>query len=97
LVFGALADKAWPAMLDRLAPLTTHRVYVAPQGRAAAPPSELAARHPGWTAESVSEALARARGLAGTDGLVVVCGSLYLVGEARAILLGLESDPPVAM
>jgi dihydrofolate synthase / folylpolyglutamate synthase len=97
IVFGALADKAWPEMLDRLAPLTTHRVYTEPRGRAAVPPSELAARHSGWTANSVAEALQCARALTGADGLVVVCGSLYLVGEARALLLGLESDPPVAM
>jgi dihydrofolate synthase/folylpolyglutamate synthase len=97
LVFGALADKAWPEMLDLLAPLTSRRVYVEPQGRAATPPAELARRHPGETARTVAEALDRARDLAGREGVVVVCGSLYLVGEARALLLGLESDPPVAM
>ncbi len=97
LVFGALADKAWPEMLDLLAPAATHRVYVAPQGRAAAAPSELAARHPGVVAEDVPASLARARSLAGSRGVVVVCGSLYLVGEARAVLLGLERDPPVAL
>ena len=52
---------------------------------------------PGGRRASVSEALQCARALAGAGGLVVVCGSLYLVGEARALLLGLESDPPVAM
>ena len=51
----------------------------------------------GKAARSVSEALQSARALVGPGGLVVVCGSLYLVGEARALLLGLESDPPVAM
>jgi dihydrofolate synthase/folylpolyglutamate synthase len=97
IVFGALADKAWPEMLDILAPVTTHRVYAEPRGRAAVPPLELAARHPGEAARSVSVALQSARTLVGPGGLVVVCGSLYLVGEARALLLGLESDPPVAM
>jgi dihydrofolate synthase/folylpolyglutamate synthase len=97
LVFGALADKAWPEMLDLLAPVTTHRVYVEPHGRAATSPLELAQRHAGEAVESVGEALRRARGLVGRRGVVVVCGSLYLVGEARALLLGLESDPPVAM
>ncbi|MGO8994839.1 MAG: bifunctional folylpolyglutamate synthase/dihydrofolate synthase [Polyangiaceae bacterium] len=100
IVFGALADKAWPEMLDILArstPATTHRVYVEPRGRAATPPSALAARHPGETASDVTDALHRARARVGPHGVVVVCGSLYLVGEARAVLLGLESDPPVAM
>jgi dihydrofolate synthase / folylpolyglutamate synthase len=97
LVFGALADKAWPEMLDLLAPVTTRRVYAEPHGRAAVPPAELAKRHPGATAKSLAEALGRARALVGDRGVVVVCGSLYLVGEARALLLGLESDPPVAL
>jgi dihydrofolate synthase/folylpolyglutamate synthase len=97
LVFGALADKSWTTMLDLLAPLTTRRVYVRPQGRAAAEPTELAARHEGQVAESVSDALDRARAAVGRDGIVVVCGSLYLVGEARSYLLGLPRDPIVAL
>ena len=36
------------------------------------------------TAESSTEALSRARERAGRDGIVFVCGSLYLVGEAIA-------------
>ena len=31
-------------------------------------------------------ALGRARGLAGRDGVVVVCGSLYLAGEVLDLL-----------
>lgn len=87
LVLGALADKAWPAVLDVLAAHVpaARRVYVAPQGRAPAPPERLAARHPGELAADVPRALARARALAG-DGLVLVTGSLYLVGEARGVL-----------
>jgi dihydrofolate synthase/folylpolyglutamate synthase len=97
LVFGTLADKAWPLMLDLIAPLAAHRVYVRPEGRAASDPADLAARHPGRVAPSVAEALALARKAAGAKGLVVVCGSIFLVGEARALLLDLERDPPVAL
>lgn len=97
LVFGAMADKAWPEVLDMIAPLAEDRVYVAPAGRAAAPPDMLAARHAGVTASSVAEALSRARAAAGPDGLVLVTGSLYLVGEARATILDLPTDPPVAL
>jgi len=97
LVFGALGDKAWAAMLDRLAPLfSAGRVYVAPQGRAPAPPDALAARHPGAVAASVKEACAMARALAGTRE-VVVAGSIFLVGEARAGLLSLPFDRFVAL
>ena len=61
VIFGALADKAWPAMLDVLTKLPCPRIYVAPMGRAATPPAELAARHPGAAASSLEEALRAAR------------------------------------
>jgi len=36
-----------------------------------------------WHRRPASEALAWARELAGPEGWVVVCGSLFLVGELR--------------
>lgn len=97
LLFGALADKTWTEMLDPLAPRASRRVYVSPKGRAATAPEELAARHAGETAPSVLEGYARARELAGPEGLVVACGSIFLIGEVRAKVLGLPRDPPVAL
>jgi dihydrofolate synthase/folylpolyglutamate synthase len=102
IVFGALADKSWPEMLDALAPLGGSFVYVPPPvmpgvPRTATDPRAFAARHPGEPADDVAAALARARGIAGPEGLVVVCGSIFLVGAARAELLGLPRDPPVAL
>lgn len=40
------------------------------------------------TAVDVDEALERAKVLAGVDGMVIVTGSLYAVGEARTLLVG---------
>jgi dihydrofolate synthase/folylpolyglutamate synthase len=98
IVFGALADKAWPAMLEVLAKVPCPRVYVAPQGRAAADPTALAGRATGRIAASLADGLRLARAVAGDHSTpVVVCGSLYLVGEARALLLELATDPPVAL
>jgi dihydrofolate synthase/folylpolyglutamate synthase len=101
LVFGALSDKAWPSMLDVLAPRASSRVYVRPPANAglrpAAEPQALAARHPGAIATSIDDAIARARASVGKDGLVVVTGSIFLVGEARGMLLGLPRDPAVAL
>ncbi len=37
---------------------------------------------------TIPEALKRARQLAGKDGIVLVCGSLYVVGEVRLMLCG---------
>ena len=96
VVFGALADKSWREMLAVLAPLSANRVYVGPKGRAPVPLEELATLAPGVAAGSLDEALALARAQAGTR-TVVIAGSLYLVGEARAKLLGLEGDPIVAL
>ncbi len=98
VVFGALADKAWASMLDELAALPCPRIYVAPRGRAATDPALLAGHAPGHVAASLDAALAHARQIcASADAPLVVCGSLYLVGEARARLLGLPQDPPVAL
>ncbi|MEO6419337.1 MAG: Mur ligase family protein [Polyangiaceae bacterium] len=96
LVFGALADKEWKQMIEILAPLAQSRFYVAPKGRAATPPETISAHFPGVICDSIESALARARATVG-GGLVVVAGSIYLIGEARAYLLGLAKDPPVAL
>ncbi len=97
LVFGALADKAWRTMLPILAPHAKARVYVTPQGRAPAPVAELAKLAPGHEATSAEDAIARALALSPDGGTIVVSGSMYLVGEIRAALLGLPRDPPVAL
>jgi dihydrofolate synthase/folylpolyglutamate synthase len=101
LVFGTLGDKDWAAMLDTLAPLATARFYVAPPAsRSAIDPRAMSARHPGVVAASIEEALDLAREGAGQRqraALCVICGSLVVVGQARALLLGLPRDPPVAL
>lgn len=97
LLFGALADKAWREMIDVLAPLAAERVYTAPKGRAPTPPEHVAARHAGAVVTEPLAALQHARRVAGEDGLVVVAGSIFLVGEVRSELLHLPRDPAVAL
>ncbi|MDQ6792081.1 MAG: Mur ligase family protein [Candidatus Dormibacteraeota bacterium] len=88
LEFGAMADKDVDAMLAelrRLEPAFVVFTAAASAGVRAAPPEQLASR---WGSDAEvrqdpHEALARARQLAGPEGWVVVCGSLYLVGELR--------------
>jgi dihydrofolate synthase/folylpolyglutamate synthase len=84
-------------MLAMLAPHANHRVYVAPEGRRATDPADLAAQCPGRIAHSLPEALEMARTAAGPSGLVVVSGSIFLVGAARAHLIGLPRDPAIAL
>jgi dihydrofolate synthase/folylpolyglutamate synthase len=96
LVFGALGDKDWRSMLGFLAPLAATRVYAALPGasRSSVDPGEMALLHPGVAARTVEEARSVARAAA---PLVVVAGSLVLLGHARARLLGLPQDPSVAL
>jgi dihydrofolate synthase / folylpolyglutamate synthase len=97
LVFGALNTKNWRAMLRRLENVAGHRVYVAPPVPKAVNPQEMAAYLPGEVSLGVAQALDRARALVGPRGVVVVAGSIFLVGAARALLLNLPGDPPVAL
>jgi dihydrofolate synthase / folylpolyglutamate synthase len=98
LVFGAMDRKNWRAMLRRLEQVAGHRVFVAPPiGDRAADPQKMAALLPGEVADSVQQALVRARAMVGPFGVVVVTGSTYLVGAARALLLGMQPDPPIDM
>jgi dihydrofolate synthase/folylpolyglutamate synthase len=92
IVFGAMADKDLPAMVERLhtmRPAAAVFTAAASAGQRAADPAVLAQLF-GTGAEVVTasnEALERGRELAGRDGVVLACGSLYLVGELRPVLV----------
>ena len=97
LVFGAIQTKNYRAMLKRLEHVAPHRVFVKPPVKSAVEPSELAKILKGETADSVADALARARAIVGPKGVVVVTGSTFLVGAARALLLSLPTDPAIEL
>ncbi len=98
LIFGAMNDKNWRAMLDRVGAIAHHRVYVAPPGgRDPAPLDALQQYLPGEAAGSPAEALALARLRVGRGGLIIATGSTFLVGPLRAQLLGLPMDPQVGL
>ena len=88
VVFGAMADKDLPGLLGelrRLRPATVLFTRAASAGERAADPADLAVH---WGAgaravEPAATALEQARAGAGSGGTVLVCGSLYLVGELR--------------
>jgi dihydrofolate synthase/folylpolyglutamate synthase len=85
LLFGALGDKDVSAMLESLAS-GAHRVYLtAPPHERARPPAGLLAELPsGLPVETIPQSeRALERALETTQGLVVVSGSLYLVGHLR--------------
>jgi dihydrofolate synthase/folylpolyglutamate synthase len=90
LVFAVMHDKRSDLMLDVLCPLFDTVITTAvPVARGESPGTlaRLAAdRHPRTLrADAAAEAIAAARGEAGPEGLVVVAGSLYLVGEIKKL------------
>lgn len=93
LVLGVMGDKNVEAMVESLAHLVDGVVVTAPKSERSIPPFELGERVrplldvPVLVAEDVEQALDMARAEAGSQGAVLVAGSLYLVGEARELLL----------
>ena len=87
-VFAAMRDKDVISMAAQLQRLHADAVVVtAPDVPRSTPPDELAALFTtAMTASSTRTALEQARLHAGDDGVVVVCGSLYLAGEALEVL-----------
>jgi dihydrofolate synthase/folylpolyglutamate synthase len=92
-VFGAMRDKAIAEMAEVLFPLAANIVATRAHNPRSASPQEIREAAPRFAAEILCEpevpaALARAASLAAPDGIVVVTGSIYVVGEALAELHG---------
>lgn len=88
LLFGVLKDKHYPAMARQLAPLAAHVILSEPRSERALPPEKLLPFFRGRDCRierNYSRALAVAKKF---KRIIIVCGSLYLVGEMRAIALG---------
>jgi dihydrofolate synthase/folylpolyglutamate synthase len=90
LVFGVLQDKDAGAMLRELGPLAKRVHYCAPDSPRAMAPERLAQLWPGEIHRNAGDALRAAQREAGERGVVLCCGSLYLAGEIRALLLRKE-------
>lgn len=90
-VFGAMRDKAIAEIAGILFPLADRVIVTHAESPRAALPQEIgdAAKH--TQAEILQEstvavALERAQQLAGREGVVVITGSIYIVGEALALM-----------
>lgn len=99
LVVGVMADKDQEGVLDPLLPHADEVITVSVALPLATPAVDLAefctARGAARTtvAEDVARGLTLAEERAGTRDLILVTGSLYLVGEARGLLLRRPSYP----
>jgi len=97
LLFGAMADKEIHRMLPTLVKQVDRVIFAVPDMHRAADPRELAATYGGRAARSVETGLSMAKRAAGGDGEVIVAGSIFLLAEVRARVLGILSDPPIPM
>lgn len=92
-VWAAMSDKDIATTLATISPLCDVLIFTRPESERSATPEQLRAALGSFTGEmfdevQVAEALARAKGIAEKDDLILVAGSLYLVGAARSQLLG---------
>ncbi len=93
-IMGMLADKDAASATRNLAGLFSHVITLAPANPRAMSAEALAAQ---WTSLGTSteamtdadEALEKALGMLGSDGALLICGSLYLAGEIRPRILKL--------
>ncbi|MGD0182323.1 MAG: folylpolyglutamate synthase/dihydrofolate synthase family protein [Terriglobales bacterium] len=90
-VFGAMRDKAIAEIAEILFPLATQVIATRADNPRSATPEEIreAASRTATDIEDaidVASALDRASSLAGPRGVVVITGSIYIVGEAMRVL-----------
>ncbi len=90
-IFGSMRDKAISEIADILFPLAERVIATQADNPRAASTQEIAelGTHTQTEipqAKSVREALEHARILAGKQGVIVITGSIYIVGEALSIL-----------
>ena len=95
-VFGAMRDKAISEIAEILFPIAERIITTMPDNPRSATPQEIrqAAARTGAEIEAtaaVPAAIERARELARPDGVIVITGSIYLVGEAMRAL-GVPAD-----
>ena len=90
-IFGAMRDKAISDMTDILFPIAERVIATRPENPRAASAEEIqqAGSRTGAEIECVGEVnqgLERARAVAGPNSVIVITGSIYLVGEAMRLL-----------
>ncbi|MCC6543018.1 MAG: bifunctional folylpolyglutamate synthase/dihydrofolate synthase [Nitrospirae bacterium] len=93
MIFGALRDKDVSSMLQELIPCVTDIILTMPDTDRGLPVDELmeiaAESGRNFRAFStLSDAISAARGITSDSDIVLITGSLYLVGEARTLLSG---------
>lgn len=87
LVIGVMEDKDIGKIIQGIVPIADYVIYTRPGYYRSARPKELMNEassfgKPGKILPVVSQALDRAKELAGPEDMILVCGSLFTIGEA---------------
>ncbi len=93
VVWASMGDKKYSDMLNKVARMADYLILTCPDSERAAVPEDLVAVLGNDVGHydclsPVSEVLLKIKQVATPDDLVVVAGSLYLVGEFRKLLMG---------
>lgn len=87
MIFACMRDKNYEVMLDALKPHTREIIFTKASNARSIEPEKLQELVPGsGVQDTLADAIAYARSTASPGETVLVCGSLYLIGEARAAL-----------
>lgn len=99
MIFGATEDKHVHEIAQVLFPRAARLIITRAENSRAMPPAELLRLVSAeldidrvCVSDNVATAIQKAKDLSGPDDVILVTGSLYLVGEARALLSGLISE-----
>jgi len=93
MIYGTMRDKAIEEIAGTLFPRATHILLTAPETQRALRPESLRETFPDQRIEvapGLAQALEMARRELPVNGVIFVTGSLYLVGEARRLLIPIE-------
>jgi dihydrofolate synthase/folylpolyglutamate synthase len=91
IIFGAMADKQFEEMISILKPNAQQFVFTKAKTGRAKDPADLQRLAAGsLIAPTVEEAIHRACLEASPTATILICGSLYLIGEARELVAGLN-------
>ena len=93
VLFGVMRDKGWQSMLQALGAVATEIVVTRPRQPRSVPPAVLAAATPGTVriSEDPADAFRGLLAASAPEDVVVVTGSLFLVGDVLPIV-----DPTLA-
>ncbi|MBZ5535340.1 MAG: bifunctional folylpolyglutamate synthase/dihydrofolate synthase [Acidobacteriia bacterium] len=97
LIYGAMRDKAIRKVFHELEPIASQVIFTRPAIHRAATPEEIFCQvgetgGPSFLARNLPLALKLAQHLAKPTSTILVTGSLYLVGEARRMLIELSTE-----